>query len=185
MAIFGNSPIDDRMTKIEEAIEELRQDLSILLAEVMRMQVSNQAQVVQPTDQHATDRTNGQNQSVTAALRILSVIPFTHDLDDREMHECYKFSDRIYRAKMNRERQLECPGRLPVQSQILAWLIMNYRTVNPSAIDNERFIDGLFSMAECTPTVFNWNLRENNAFSFKWMDHALVIAPHPDREFPF
>ncbi len=192
MAIFGNMskptiaqdrPIDDRITKIEETIEELRKQLSVFSSQVMRMQLS--AGVVEPINEPSSDKIGGQHQSVTAALRILTLIPFRHDLDDHEMHECYKCSDRIYRAKMNRERKLKCPGRLPVQRQILAWLIMNYRTINPAAIDNERLIDGLFAIAECTPTAINWNLRDTNVFAFNWMDHAVVTAPHPDQDFPF
>jgi len=193
MAIFGNMsrpaieqdrPIDDRMTKIEEAIEELRQDFSILLAEIMRTQMSSEGGLVGSTDDPTADRTIWQNDKVMAALKILAAIPFTHDLDDQEMHECAKVADRIYRAKANRERKLECLGRLPAQRQILAWIVMNYRTLNPVAIDIHRFIDGLFRIADYLPTDTNWNVGETNARSFRWMDDALVVSV-PEDEFPF
>ena len=192
MAIFGtmsrpaitqDRPTDDRITKIEEAIEELRQDLSILLAEVMRMQVSSEGGV-SATDDPTVDRTIWQNDKVMAALKILSAIPFTHDLDDQEMHECAKVADRIYRAKVSREKNLECLGRLPAQRQILAWIIVNYRTMNPVAIDIHRFIDGLFRIADYVPTDTNWNVGETNALSFRWMNGALVVSV-PEDEFPF
>jgi len=193
MAIFGNMsrpaiaqdrPIDDRVTKIEEAIKELRQDFSILLAEIMRTQMSSEGGLVGPTDDPVADRTIWQNDKVMAALKILTAIPFTHDLDDHEMHECAKVADRIYRAKVSREKKLECLGRLPAQRQILAWIVLNYRTLNPVAIDIHRFIDGLFRIADYVPTDTNWNVGETNALSFRWMFGALVVSV-PEDEFPF
>ena len=58
MAIFGtmskpaiahDRPIDDRITKIEESIAEMRQDFSILLAEIKRTRMSSEGAVVGST----------------------------------------------------------------------------------------------------------------------------------------
>ena len=193
MAIFGtmskpaiahDRPIDDRITKIEESIAEMRQDFSILLAEIKRTRMSSEGAVVGSTDDPIVNRTIWQNDKVIAALNVLSAIPFTHDLDDQEMHECAKVADRIYRAKVIREKKLECVGRLPAQRQILAWIVLNYRTLNPVAIDIHRFIDGLFRIADYLPTDTNWNVGESNALSFRWMFGALVVSV-PEDEFPF
>lgn len=193
MAIFGNMskptialdhPTDDRITKIQEAIEELRQDVSILRAEIMRTQMSSEDGLVSTTDDPIAGRTIWQNNKVIAALNVLAAIPFRHDLDDREMHDCARVANRIYRAKAIREKKLECLGRLPAERQILAWIAMNYRTINPAAIDIDRFIDGLFRIADYVPTDINWNFGDTNVRSFRWLGDALVISA-PEEEFPF
>jgi len=200
MAIWGtmskpditqDRPTDDRITKIEESIEELRKDFGILLelvldveAEIKKALRSTEVEIVGSTDDPTAERTIGQNNSVIAALKILAAIPFTHDLDDQEMHDCVKASNRIYRAKVIREKKLGCLGRLPVERQILAWIIINYRTLNPEAIDIHRFLDGLFRIADYVPTDINWNFGETNARSFRWMNDALIVSV-PEDEFPF
>jgi|APGre2960657505_1045072.scaffolds.fasta_scaffold119906_2 hypothetical protein len=182
--IAQDSPIDDRMTKIEETIKELGEVVSILMLQVFTPEPSLDAGAPESPDDSIAERTIWQNDKVIAALKILTAIPFTHDLDDHEMHECAKVADRIYRAKFAREKKLDCIGRLPAQRQILAWVVRNYRTLNPVAVDIHRFIDGLFRIADYLPTDTNWNFGETNARSFRWMDDALVVSV-PEDEFPF
>jgi len=182
--IAQDRPIDDRMTKIEKTIKELGEVVSLLMVQVFTPEPSLDAGAPESPDDPTAERTIWKNNTVIAALNVLSAIPFRHDLDEREMHDCAKAANRIYRAKAIREKKLECLGRLPAERQILAWIAMNYRTMNPAAIDIHRFIDGLFRIADYLPTDTNWNFGETNARSFRWMDDALVVSV-PEDEFPF
>ena len=176
-------PINDRVTQTEEAIKELRHNLSLFMDQIMQMQGS--AGVVEPIDADTYDKKNADTKDSTAAMKMLGAISFVHDLDEQEIENCCRFSKRIYSNKYKREVGLDCKGITPVRSQLLAWMIMHYRTINPSDIHDNRFIDGLFLMAECSPIVFNWKLKENDAYAFRWMDQALITSQHSDRECPF
>jgi len=176
-------PINDRVTRLEEQIEHLRQGLTLVSHQIMDMKRS--LVVVEQTDNDTSAKTDMQIRVLPAAMKILGNIPFTHDLDDQEIADCCMFANRIYGRKYNREIRLDCPSSLPVRSQILAWIILHYRTVKPSDIDDNRFIDGLFRIAEYSPIPVNWSMKENDPFSFKWMDQALRTSRHSDHECPF
>jgi len=175
--------INDRVTQTEEEIKQLRHDLTLLLDQVMEMQESSA--VVEETDTDTTDKKNADTKDFTAAMKMLGAISFEHDLDEQEIENCCRFAKRIYSKKYKREDNLDCKGVTPVRSQLLAWMMMNYRFINPSDIHDNRFIDGLFLVAECSPIVFNWKLEENDAYAYRWMDQALITSRHSDLEFPF
>ena len=175
--------IGERVTYIEEAITQLRHDSAILLDQVMQMQAS--PVVIEETDTDTTENKNTDLKDLNAVMKMLGAISFVHDLDEQEIEICYRFAKRMYSNKYKREHKLNCKGITPLRCQFFAWMIMRYRTITPSDIDDNRFVDGLFQIAECSPIVFKWKNKENDAYAYKWMDQALVTSRHSDRECPF